>query len=148
MEITHPEPKIAAKVNSGGDGKFKLGFYSKPTLFTRIVKAPGFHTPVSRGWKSPISQETLAIRISEGDAEPGSKPLSKARPISCNDCPAFQRLHMSFLCIVESFTRRCCVINTTFSEKIYIRWCCFDRLSWHRFSRLGTLNSLEPFVQD
>src|ERR1700682_5025464 len=63
--------------------------------------------------------------------------LPKARPISCNDCPAFQRLHMSLLCIVESFTRRCCVINTTFSEKIYIRWCCIDRLSWQDLSGLG-----------
>src|ERR1700682_19342 len=65
--------------------------------------------------------------------------LPKARPISCNDCPAFQRLHMSLLCIVESFTRRCCVINTTFSEKIYIRWCCIDRLSWQGFSETSPL---------
>ena len=49
MEITHPEPKIAAKVNSGGDGRFKLGFYSKPALFTRIVKAPGLHPPDEPG---------------------------------------------------------------------------------------------------
>ena len=49
MEITHPEPKIAAKVNSGGDGRFKLGFYSKPALFTRIVKARGLHPPDEPG---------------------------------------------------------------------------------------------------
>src|SRR5450756_876729 len=42
---------------------------------------------------------------------------------------------MSVLCIAESLTRLCCVINTTFSEKIYIRWCCIDRLSWQWFMR-------------
>src|SRR5882762_7662780 len=56
--------------------------------------------------------------------------LPKARPISCNDCPAFQRLHMSVRCVTESFTRLRCVINTTFRKKIYNRWCCIDRLSW------------------
>ena len=63
--------------------------------------------------------------------------LPKTRPISCNDCPAFQRLHRSVLCVAESLTRLACVINTTFSEKIYIRWCCIDRLSRHRFSGCG-----------
>src|SRR5260370_23901180 len=60
--------------------------------------------------------------------------LPKARPISCNDCPAFQRLHMLVRCITDSLTRLNCVINTTFREKIYSRWCCIDRLSWHRLS--------------
>jgi hypothetical protein len=32
-------------------------------------------------------------------------------------CPAFQRGHMSVLCIAESRTRLECVINTTFREK-------------------------------
>src|ERR1700730_12452846 len=63
--------------------------------------------------------------------------LPKARPISCNDCPAFQRDHMSVRWFAESFTRLPCVINTTFREKIYIRWCCNDRLSGHRFSECG-----------
>src|ERR1039457_777441 len=63
--------------------------------------------------------------------------LPKARPISCNDCPNFQRLHISVLCIAESFTRLPCVINTTFSEKIYSRWCCIDRLSWRALSVTG-----------
>src|SRR5271169_2932144 len=63
--------------------------------------------------------------------------LPKTRPISCNDCPAFQRLHISVLCIAESFTRLRCVINTTFREKIYSRWCCIDRLSWHLLSECG-----------
>jgi hypothetical protein len=49
-------------------------------------------------------------------------------------CPASQRLHMSVFCFAESFTRLPCVINTTFREKIYIRWCCIDRLSPHRLS--------------
>src|ERR1019366_8961889 len=66
--------------------------------------------------------------------------LPKARPISCNDCPAFQRLHTSVLCIAESLTRLTGVINTTFRKKIYIRWCCIDPLSWHRFSGLGRQN--------
>src|SRR5258708_4540346 len=59
--------------------------------------------------------------------------LPKTRPISCNDCPAFHRLHMSFRCCSESLTRRLNVINTTFREKIYTRWCCIDRLSWQHF---------------
>src|ERR1700686_5671327 len=63
--------------------------------------------------------------------------LPKTRPISCNDCPAFQRLHRSVLCVAESLTRLACVINTTFSEKIYIRWCCIDRMSRHRLSGGG-----------
>src|SRR6267154_1524424 len=63
--------------------------------------------------------------------------LPKARPISCNDCPAFQRLHMSVRWFAESFTRLTCVMNTTFREKIYSRWCCIDRLSRHRLSELG-----------
>src|SRR4030081_3324140 len=60
--------------------------------------------------------------------------LPKARPISCNDCPAFQRLHMSVRWFAESFTRLTCVMNTTFRKKIYSRWCCIDRLSRHCFS--------------
>src|ERR1700693_3589989 len=40
---------------------------------------------------------------------------------------------MSVLCVAESFTRLACVINTTFREKIYIRWCCIDPLSWQGF---------------
>src|SRR5216684_2884404 len=63
--------------------------------------------------------------------------LPKARPISCNDCPAFQRDHMSVRWFAESFTRLPCVINTTFREKIYSRWCCNDRLSWQDLSESG-----------
>src|SRR5260370_27391611 len=63
--------------------------------------------------------------------------LPKARPISCNDCPAFQRHHMSIRWFAESFTLLLNLINTTFREKIYTRWCCIDRLSWHRFSECG-----------
>jgi CheY-like chemotaxis protein len=55
--------------------------------------------------------------------------LPKARPIICNDCPAFQRHHTSVSCAAESPARFPWVINTTFEEKIYIRWCCIDRLS-------------------
>src|ERR1700738_3901995 len=60
--------------------------------------------------------------------------LPKARPISCNDSPAFQRRHMSVLCSAESLSRLPCVINTTFRKMIHIRWCCIDRLSWHDFA--------------
>src|SRR6267378_3572046 len=65
--------------------------------------------------------------------------LPKTRPISCNDCPAFQRLHMSVRWFAESFTRLTCVMNTTFREKIYSRWCCIDRLSRHRLSGTGAV---------
>ena len=34
-------------------------------------------------------------------------------------------------------SRRLNVINTTFREKIYSRWCCIDRLSWHDFTGLS-----------
>src|ERR1700680_2019721 len=63
--------------------------------------------------------------------------LPKALPISCNDCPAFQRHHISVRWFTESFTRLRCAINTTFREKIYSRWCCIDRLSWHLFTECG-----------
>ena len=43
--------------------------------------------------------------------------LPSARPIACNDCPAFQRLHISARCVAESFHRLACVINTTFRKK-------------------------------
>src|SRR5258705_668940 len=70
--------------------------------------------------------------------------LPKTRPISCNDCPAFHRLHMSSRCCSESLTRRLNVINTTCREKIYTRWCCIDRLSWHRFSECGNGRTPAP----
>src|SRR6266849_4717917 len=60
--------------------------------------------------------------------------LPKARPISCNDCPAFQRRHTSVLCAAESPTRFPWLINTTFEEKIHIRWCCIDLLRPHALS--------------
>ena len=41
---------------------------------------------------------------------------------------------MSVLCIAESFTCLTGIINTASREKIYLRWCCIDRLSWHRLS--------------
>src|ERR1019366_9695419 len=69
--------------------------------------------------------------------------LPKTRPISCNDSPAFQRLHMSFRCCSESFTRRLNVINTTFREMIYTRWCCTDRLSRQVLSEYGRATPAE-----
>src|SRR5882762_7388904 len=73
--------------------------------------------------------------------------LPKTRPISCNDCPAFQRLHMSVRWFAESFTRLTCVMNTTFREKIYSRWCCIDRLSRHVLSECGLRAGLAEFPQ-
>ena len=61
--------------------------------------------------------------------------LPSARPIAFNDCPVFQRLHISARWAEDSFHRLACAINTTFRAKIYSRWCCIDRLSWHRFPR-------------
>src|SRR5271155_3515905 len=53
---------------------------------------------------------------------------SKARPITCNDSPAFHRLHSSVRCAAESATRLPWAIHTTFEQKFYIRWCCIDPL--------------------
>jgi hypothetical protein len=53
---------------------------------------------------------------------------------------------MSFRWFAESFTGRRCVIKTTFSEKIYSRWCCIDRLNWHGFSECGTQLTLSSFL--
>jgi len=48
----------------------------------------------------------------------------------------FQRHHTSARCAAEKPIRFPWTINTTFKKKIYIRWCCIDRLSWHHL--LGT----------
>ena len=50
--------------------------------------------------------------------------------------------HISVLCIAESLTRLACVINTTFREKIYSRWCCIDRLRRQGLSECGNHPSL------
>src|SRR5580704_7893894 len=59
--------------------------------------------------------------------------LPSTRPIAFNDCPAFQRSHISARWAEDSF-HRLCIANTTFREKLYIRWCCIDRLNRHDFS--------------
>src|SRR6266702_406024 len=41
--------------------------------------------------------------------------------------------------LAESANRFPWVINTTFGEKIYIRWCCIDRLSSQRLSETRVL---------
>src|SRR5258707_5999589 len=48
---------------------------------------------------------------------------------------------MSVRWFAESFTRLTCVMNTTFREKIYSRWCCIDRLSRHDSS--GVIVSID-----
>ena len=55
-------------------------------------------------------------------------PLPNARPISCNDRPAFQRDQMSVFCVAENPAEFLWVIDTTFGEKICLRWCCPDLL--------------------
>ena len=69
--------------------------------------------------------------------------MPKARAISCNDCDAFQRPHISVLCIAESFIRLYSVIHTTLREKTYTRWCCIDRLSRHEFEEAEASESSE-----
>jgi hypothetical protein len=49
--------------------------------------------------------------------EDSHQRLPSARPIACNDCPAFQRRHISARCVAESFHRLACVLNTTFRKK-------------------------------
>src|ERR1700682_1577851 len=48
----------------------------------------------------------------------------------------YRRIYLlsNILCAAESPTRFPWIINTTLEEKIYIRWCCIDRLSWHNDS--------------
>src|SRR5258706_7183803 len=68
-------------------------------------------------------------------------PLPKARPISCNDSPAFQRRHMSTRCSAESLFSLPCAINTTFRKNIPMRWCCIDQLSRHDFRGTWSLGA-------
>jgi hypothetical protein len=42
--------------------------------------------------------------------------LPKARPISCMDCPAFQRPQMSFFSVAESLVRFPATINTILKQ--------------------------------
>jgi hypothetical protein len=53
--------------------------------------------------------------------------LSKARPISCSDCPAFHRLQTSRFSIAESPNRYPGLMPTPpYTQQTYIRWCCID----------------------
>src|SRR5260370_32986384 len=72
--------------------------------------------------------------------------LPKARPISCNDSPAFQRRHMSTRCSAESLFRFPCAINTTFRKMIPMRWCCIDQLSRHDIA--GTTGSESKEIRE
>src|SRR5579864_1667963 len=64
--------------------------------------------------------------------------LPSTRPIAFNDCPAFQRFHISARWAKDSF-HRLCIMNTTLRKTVYIRWCCIDRLSRQGFSESGEL---------
>src|SRR5579864_7124288 len=72
--------------------------------------------------------------------------LPSARPIACNDCPAFQRPHISARWAEDSF-HRLCIVNTTLRKKIYIRWCCIDRLSRHDLSRVEAQSFTQTGVE-
>src|SRR5712671_3328400 len=48
---------------------------------------------------------------------------------------------MSVRWFAESFTRLTCVMNTTFRERIYSRWCCIDR--WRRHDYSGVIVSVD-----
>ncbi len=53
--------------------------------------------------------------------------LSKARPISCSDCPALPAApNVTLLDCRKSKPHPWSHANTTFTEQIYIRWCCLD----------------------
>jgi hypothetical protein len=75
----------------------------------------------------------IILRIARVCYKGGCLPVRRLEPSP----DAFQRHHMSVLWFAESFTRLGCVINTTFREKIYSRWCCIDRLSWHVLPECG-----------
>jgi hypothetical protein len=80
-----------------------------------------------RSKRAPTSGRNYPAALRQQELN-GAWSLPKARPISCNDSPAFLRRHMSVLCSPESLSRFPCVINTTFRKMIHIRWCCIDRL--------------------
>ena len=66
--------------------------------------------------------------------------LSKARPISCSDCPAFHRLQTSrFLDRrkPKSLSLPSCQ-HHLYTEQTYIRWCCIDPSNAPRLSGLGS----------
>src|SRR6266567_9598871 len=67
----------------------------------------------------------------------GRMLLAEGAPDLMQRVSAFQRHHMSLFCAAESPNRFPWVINTTFGEKTYIRWCCNDRLSSQRLPGSG-----------
>src|SRR5580700_4256975 len=72
--------------------------------------------------------------------------LPSARPIAFNDCPAFQRLHISARWAEESFHRLACIMDTTFRGETYIRWCCIDQLTGTRFRKLAPTDAEFPKI--
>ena len=60
---------------------------------------------------APLCPDPLAHRTGQFCLVPN------ARPISCSDCPAFQRHQSSLLCIAESPNRLPSAINATFRRR-------------------------------
>ena len=80
------------------------------------------HQVVGIKWAPP--DESLALCLLQDlSEEPQQRMqlcgLPKARPISCNDCPDFQRLQTSVLCVRESLDRFPSLINTILKQHVY-----------------------------
>src|SRR5260370_35065581 len=79
--------------------------------------------------------------------------LPKARPISCNDCPDFQRLQISVLCVGESLDRFPSFINTILKQHVYqmvlhrpIECTAFiRRLRWERDENVNHKSGVRTF---
>jgi hypothetical protein len=93
-------------------------------------------------WRTPTNRRNYPAALREPEQN-GPWPLPKARPISCNDSPAFQRLHMSARCSAESLFRFPRARNTTFRKIIPMRWCCIDQLN----RQCATATTIPPIVK-
>ena len=60
-----------------------------------------------------------------------------ARPISCEDCSAFQQGHKWAFCAAECLHASLLEESAPFRENLYSSQCCIDRLSWHALSETG-----------
>jgi hypothetical protein len=102
-----------------------VGSIHRTAIMTRDFPAHGRHRSVQvfgnlpyRRSRNDPSRDRLALtqREREERAAPDrNKPT--ARPISHNDCPAFQRRHTSLFCAAESPNRFPWIINTTFESR-------------------------------
>src|ERR1700730_14299499 len=109
------------------------------------------HLPASR-WHRPLQILGYLTHRRTG-SDPSRDVLSlrqckreQRAPTGSRNNPAVLRQHKlnGHVVLAEGSSNLPCVINTTFREKIYSRWCCIDRLSWHRFSGVGPQNLAIP----